>query len=109
MTSEQFDQSILDRLQLTMMAYGSSVDDPNDDSRFTGMDQRRIELYASPVIPATMMGDPEALTPWAQKIARRMVLDIKHSQDWHCEFCGESVICAHIPAVNTPSLMLCRR
>lgn len=90
MSTQHFDDSLLDRLQLTMIAYGSSADDPNDDSRFTGMDQRRVEIHAIPEVPAHLLGDADALTPWAQGVARRAVLDIKHSQNWHCEFCGKS-------------------
>ena len=83
----------LRRLQLNLIAYGSSADDPTDDSRFSGEDQRRVVVTATPLVPAELLpgvqGNTRAITPWAQKVARRLVLDIKHSQSWHCEFCGK--------------------
>ena len=76
------------RLNLTMIVYGSSKDDPNDDSRFCGMDQRRVEITASPLVPSNKLGRIDTLTVWAENVAKRIMPDAKHSQEWHCAFCG---------------------
>lgn len=91
--SKMNDPKAEQRLQLTMIAYGSSKDDPVDDFvRFTGNDQRRVEVQATPLVPASLVGNVAQLTAWAQNVARGLVIDIKHSQQWHCEFCGESFV-----------------
>lgn len=77
------------RLNLLMIAYGSTLDDPLDDSRFCGIDQRRVEVQLAPVMPPDAAASMRGRTEWANKLAQRMTLDLKHSQQWRCEFCDK--------------------
>lgn len=76
-------------LDLLVIAYGSSDTDPNDDSRFSGEDQRRVEVKCSPRVPIEYAGNLRRMQDWAQGVVNKVVFDVKHSQRWHCEFCGE--------------------
>ncbi|PSR81039.1 hypothetical protein PHLCEN_2v6570, partial [Hermanssonia centrifuga] len=49
------------KLDLLIIAYGSSADDPNDDSRFSGEDQRRIEVKLAPTVPPNIAADMDEL------------------------------------------------
>lgn len=86
-------------LDLLIIAYGSSENDPNNDSRFTGENQRRVEVQLAPRIPAELAGNMRRMQSWARDKVHATVLDIKHSQRWHCEFCGARVYafapCSH--------------
>ena len=75
-------------LDLLLIAYGSSETDPNDNSRFNGADQRRVEVQLAPRIPAELAGNMRRMQGWARDKVHATVMDIKHSQRWHCEFCG---------------------
>lgn len=76
-------------LDLTIIVYGSSENDPNDDSRFSGYNQRRVELEFRPPVPkADMLGNVDRMMTWAKWSIIELLQDIKHSQKWHCEFCG---------------------
>ncbi|KIP04549.1 hypothetical protein PHLGIDRAFT_190168 [Phlebiopsis gigantea 11061_1 CR5-6] len=76
-------------LDLLIIAYGSSENDPNNDSRFTGENQRRVEVQLAPRIPAELAGNMRRMQSWARDKVHATVLDIKHSQRWHCEFCDK--------------------
>lgn len=81
-------------VDLLLIAYSSSEDDPNNDSRFSGQDQRRVEVKLAPRVPAEIAGNMRKMTEWSRGKVNEIVLDIKHSQRWHCEFCGEYVHCS---------------
>lgn len=83
------------KLDLLIIAYGSSADDPNDDSRFSGEDQRRIEVKLAPTVPPNIAADMDELHVWAHNIVHRATMDIKHSQNWHCEFCSRFQFANH--------------
>ncbi|KAJ3481379.1 hypothetical protein NLI96_g7696 [Meripilus lineatus] len=77
-------------LDLTIIVYGSSENDPNDDSRFSGYNQRRVELEFRPPVPkADMLGNVDRMMTWAKWSIIELLQDIKHSQKWHCEFCDK--------------------
>ena len=75
-------------LDLLVIAYGSSASDPADDSRFTGEDQRRVEVTFAHPIPPTVAGNLRRMQDWAQETVRGLMLEVKHSNKWHCEFCS---------------------
>ena len=78
------------RLELTIIVYGSAAGDPTDNSRFAGADQRRVEINFSPRVPDSKVSKPREIRMWAQSLAQGLGTDVKHSQKWHCEFCGTS-------------------
>ncbi|KAF7789382.1 hypothetical protein EIP86_000326 [Pleurotus ostreatoroseus] len=78
------------RLELTVIVYGSAAGDPTDDSRFAGADQRRAEIEFSPRVPDNKVGKPNEIAMWANNLVQGLGTDVKHSQKWHCEFCGTS-------------------
>ena len=73
---------------LLVIAYGSSVNDPADDSRFTGEDQRRVEIKFAPVVPTGVAGNLRRMQDWGRDAVRDLMLEVKHSNSWHCEFCS---------------------
>lgn len=83
-------------LKLTVLG-SSSADSPEHEIRFADSDQRRrLEVILRPEMPtdvleAHMRRDTPVVTRWAEKFIRRIVKDMKHSQDWWCEFCGECI------------------
>lgn len=79
-------------LDLLIIAYGSSADDPAGDSRFYRPDQRRVEVKLAPRAPVSAAGDLRRMHEWSQGVLRNAIPDVKHSQRWHCEFCG--ALCA---------------
>lgn len=88
------------KLQLTMVVYGSSKEDPVDKHmRFTGEEQRRVEIHAAPLVPVSLVGNRARLTEWARDVVAGLLIDVKHTAQWHCEFCGE-------PPVQS-SLLVC--
>lgn len=83
-------------LDLQVLVYGSSVNDPNDDSRFSGENQRRIEIKLNPRIPMSMMGSMQQKHMWAQGFLQKLGVDVKHTQRWHCEFCDKQARESHL-------------
>ena len=76
-------------LDLLFIAYGSSASDPDDDSRFCGDGQRRVEVTFNPRVPAEIAGNLRRMRTWVQPVIQSITLDVKHSQQWHCEFCSK--------------------
>ncbi|EKM59859.1 uncharacterized protein PHACADRAFT_206078 [Phanerochaete carnosa HHB-10118-sp] len=76
-------------LDLLMIVYGSSKDDPLDDSRFCGHDQRRVEVQLAPVMPPEVAASMRRRQEWAHELSGRVTPDLKHGQRWHCEFCDK--------------------
>lgn len=66
-------------VDLLIVAYGSSEDDPNNDSRFSGQDQRRVEVKLAPRVPAEIAGNMRKMTEWSRGKVNEIVLDIKHT------------------------------
>ena len=75
------------KLDLLIIVYGSAAGDPTDDSRY-GADQRRAEVKLSPRVPAEIAGNMRRMQDWAQDVVSGLGLELKHSQQWRCEFCG---------------------
>ncbi|GJE85009.1 hypothetical protein PsYK624_010860 [Phanerochaete sordida] len=75
--------------ELLVIAYGSSATDPPDDSRFTGEGQRRVEIKFAPVIPAAIAGNLRRMQDWASDVVQDLMSEVKHSNQWHCEFCDK--------------------
>lgn len=76
-------------LDLLVIAYGSAANDPPDDTRFTGEDQRRVELKFTPVVPPGVAGNLRRMQDWAREVVTGLMLEVKHSNQWHCEFCNK--------------------
>ena len=76
-----------DYLHLTLLLYGSAKGDPVGDERL-GEHQRRAEIELRLKLPHAGMSAHEI-----QQFARGFVglhyPNIKHTQKWYCEFCGE--------------------
>ncbi|GJE87542.1 hypothetical protein PsYK624_036250 [Phanerochaete sordida] len=83
-------------LDLQLLAYGSSATDPPDESRFNGEGQRRVEINFEPVIPARVMGNLRRMQDWARDVVRGLMLEVKHSNQWHCEFCTDPARDSHL-------------
>ncbi|KAF7368837.1 MYND-type domain-containing protein [Mycena venus] len=60
-------------VELLVIMYGSWANDPEGDERF-GRNQRRVEITLNPILPADFA-----------------TTDVKHTSDWHCEFCTKPV------------------
>ncbi|EKM59881.1 uncharacterized protein PHACADRAFT_250663 [Phanerochaete carnosa HHB-10118-sp] len=75
-------------LDLLVIAYGSSASDPAEDSRFTGEDQRRVEVKFAPIVPVEVAGNLRRMQDWAREAVRSLMPEVKHSNHWHCEFCS---------------------
>ena len=76
-------------LHLTMILYGSTKEDPvSDTHRFTGYDQRRVEIDFRLKLPRLAM-TLEEIQFYAQRYTALHHRSIKHTQKWYCEFCGE--------------------
>ncbi|KAJ3918399.1 hypothetical protein F5877DRAFT_42656 [Lentinula edodes] len=77
-------------VDLTVIVYGSCSRDPSDmEERFSKdeQEQRRLEVYLRPVIPASQMytvsDRRNAIRPYVLSIQ----IDLKHNRPWRCEFC----------------------
>ncbi|KAJ7139324.1 hypothetical protein C8R44DRAFT_764241 [Mycena epipterygia] len=55
-----------------------------------GCDDRRCEVVLRKDIPAQVQNDFALLDGWAQKSVMAIGYDMKHTQRWSCEICGES-------------------
>jgi hypothetical protein len=75
---------------LTVILYGSSSRDPSDiEERFSNaIEQRRLELQLRPRIPIESAGSMESKTRWMDRFLKELGIDVKHSRNWRCEFCG---------------------
>ncbi|KAF9482382.1 hypothetical protein BDN70DRAFT_853413 [Pholiota conissans] len=54
-----------------------------------GSNQTRAEIVLRPVIPEEIRGKVVELTAWAKETIISMGLDLKHTDVWTCEICGE--------------------
>ena len=75
------------KVELLIIAYGSKKGDPTDNSRY-GSHQRRVEVTFGPHVPMELAGNMRRMQNWARDRVTATIMDIKHSQRWHCEFCG---------------------
>ncbi len=69
-----------------VLVYGSKPGDPLNDDRF-GENQRRVEITLHPRLPRFGMAKDEIAT-FAKLFIAVQWPDLKHTQFWHCEFCG---------------------
>lgn len=69
-----------------VIIYGSKPGDPLDDSRY-GAHQRRTEIALRPRLPRSGMSMAE-IEMFARVFTGYQWQDIKHTNFWHCEFCG---------------------
>ncbi len=70
----------------TMIVYGSTPGDPVNDDRY-GMHQRRVEIVVRPRLPRDHMTIPE-INEFCRLFMAYQWQDVKHTNFWHCEFCG---------------------
>ncbi|KAJ7909521.1 hypothetical protein B0H13DRAFT_2014203 [Mycena leptocephala] len=54
-----------------------------------GFDDRRCEVVVRKDIPAHVQNNFALLDGWAQKATMAIGYDMKHTQRWNCEICGE--------------------
>jgi hypothetical protein len=52
-------------------------------------DQRRAEIELGPKIPVDMKGNVTTLEQWSKELILTLGVDVKHTQQWGCEICGE--------------------
>jgi len=71
--------------EILVIVYGSCATDPQNDDRF-GADQRRVEITLKPVLPADAT-TIDRRSQWLQNFLLKIGLDLKHTREWHCEFC----------------------
>lgn len=69
-----------------IVIYGSKAGDPFNDGRF-GEDQRRAELTLYYHLPRSGMTRDD-IVEFARQFMGLQWPDLKHTQFWHCEFCG---------------------
>ena len=75
------------KVELLIIAYGSKKGDPTDNSRY-GSHQRRVEVTFGPHVPMELAGNMRRMQMWANGLVQGLMLEMKHSQQWRCEFCG---------------------
>lgn len=73
-------------MDITIIMYGSKKGETVSDDRF-GDHQRRVEIKLSPRLPRPGMTSQE-ISRWANDLFSLCYPTFKHSQKWHCEFCG---------------------
>ncbi|KAJ7579745.1 hypothetical protein C8J56DRAFT_963519 [Mycena floridula] len=74
-------------VDLLIIVYGSCSRDPDTDERFSGYEQRRVEISLKPKIPLSATVSMQAKHEWMNFFLLGIGLDVKHSRNWRCEFC----------------------
>ncbi|KAF8169934.1 hypothetical protein BJ912DRAFT_933544 [Pholiota molesta] len=49
----------------------------------------RAEIELRPAIPENLRGNAERIEEWSSSLIESMSKDLKHSEEWACEICGE--------------------
>lgn len=75
-------------LNLLVIVYDFSKDDPLDDSRFCGYDQWRVEVQLTSMMPPDIAANMCERYEWAHELSGCVTPDVEHSQNWCCELCG---------------------
>lgn len=51
--------------------------------------ERCVQIEMRPVIPAAFVGNEDTLNQWAHVMAMGFIREVKHTERWSCNFCGE--------------------
>lgn len=87
-------------LHFEVIVYGSFSGD-GSDTRALGP-PRRVELQLRVRIPSREYDEGlDAMNSWALMYAHDMCIDVKHSEKWHCAFCGTSFVPSFVSAFLT--------
>ncbi|KAF8170361.1 hypothetical protein BJ912DRAFT_1047906, partial [Pholiota molesta] len=54
-----------------------------------GPSATRAEIELRPAIPENLRGNAERIEDWSSSLIESMSKDLKHSEEWACEICGE--------------------
>ncbi|KAI0073818.1 hypothetical protein K474DRAFT_1666174 [Panus rudis PR-1116 ss-1] len=82
-------------LQLLIIVYGSSENDPKGNSgqrheHADPYDQRRVEIEFRPRVPdVSMLKYHSKMQAWANGVLVLLAPDVKHTQKWLCMFCDK--------------------
>ncbi|KAF9482383.1 hypothetical protein BDN70DRAFT_875130 [Pholiota conissans] len=76
-----------------------------------GSNDTRAEIEFRPVFPEAIRGDSDQIDEWARTLLASMYKDLKHTDNWTCEICGDPArdakydiaIRTHLP---TPDIVL---
>ncbi|KAI0791858.1 hypothetical protein C8Q75DRAFT_756588 [Abortiporus biennis] len=79
-------------VDLEIVVYGSKSTDPMSDFLIRGLHpvQGRLEVQLRLKIPTMeILRDHSQLSPWIQKVVLQIAPNLKHTQQWFCEFCDK--------------------